>query len=153
MMLKKDNILVITACSLLLFITTATASAALRGNEITSLTIDEPGVATRTSSPVTSGVPVPAGTNINNLSLFDGDQEIPVQISKLKGSSATWVLLDFQISMPQSTRRTLSLRDAAPLANPASPISIADSGSEYVVDTGPLKVVIPYDSFNLFSGI
>ncbi len=153
MMLKKDNILFLTICSLLLFVTTGTVSAALRGNEITSLTIDEPGVANRTSAPVTSGVPVPAGTDINSLSLFDGDQEIPVQISKLKGSSATWVLLDFQVSMPQSTRRTLSLRDAAPLANPASPLSIVDNGSEYIVDTGPLKLVIPYSSFNLFKEV
>ncbi len=49
------------------------------------LTLEEPAGVARVDEPVTSGVPLPPNTQTTTWALFDGAQQIPVQITRLPG--------------------------------------------------------------------
>ena len=116
------------------------------------LTIEEPAGVARTSEPVTSGVPLPPNTQTTTWALFDGAQQIPVQITRLPGRTP-WILLDFQIDVPASGKKTLTLRDTASTVTPSRPLTISEDATQITVVTGPLKVLIKKNLFNLFDAV
>jgi hypothetical protein len=139
---------------ILLIIALVGATARARATSIT-LTVQEPSGIARLNDPVTSGVPI-ATTDTSNVSwaLLDGAREIPVQTRVLFGIRNPWLLLDFQASVAAGATRTYTLvsRPATVTASPALGIDDTGSGSITVV-TGPLKVVIGRNPFNLFDQV
>jgi hypothetical protein len=75
--------------------------ASVAGATDIPLTIAEPAGVTRVQEYVTSGVPLPAGTQTANWSLWNGAQEIPVQVTPL-GGRTPWILLDFATDPPRA---------------------------------------------------
>ena len=116
------------------------------------LTIEEPAGVARVDEPVTSGVPLPPNTQTTTWALFDGAQQIPVQITRLPGRTP-WILLDFQVDVPASGKKTLILRDTAPTAPPPKPVTISEDATQITVVTGPLKVIVKKNPFNLFDAV
>ena len=117
------------------------------------ITVEEPADIDRTQEPITSGIPLPPGTSqTNQWALFDGSLEIPVQVTALKGKTP-WILLDFQLSLGDSEKKTLTLRDSSPGVSPQHPLEITDNTSQISVVTGPLKVLINKNTFNLFETV
>jgi len=126
------------------------------------LTVQEPGAAARVAEPVTSGVPLPPGTQATSWALFDGSREIPVQVTKLRGR-VPWILLDFQVDIGSGQSKTLTLKEQAPqpaaadLAPTAPPTrrTVVLAGSDKVIEgvpeketweyRGPLRAVLRVD--------
>jgi chitodextrinase len=116
------------------------------------LTVREQGGAARVADAVTTGVPLPAGTQTTSWSLWDGSQEVPVQIQRLQGK-ANWILVDFQTSLASNGVKTLTLRDVAPQASPAPAIQKTETATTLTLNTGPLALTIRKDAFNLFENV
>jgi hypothetical protein len=126
--------------------------ASVAGATDIPLTIAEPAGVTRVQEYVTSGVPLPAGTQTANWSLWNGAQEIPVQVTPL-GGRTPWILLDFATDLPASGSRTLTLRDAPGAAQPQAPIVITEDATQIAVVTGPMRAVLRKDVFDLVEGV
>lgn len=116
------------------------------------ITVAEPAGASRVNAPITSGIPLPPGTQINKWSLWEGDRQIPLQFSSMQGS-ATWLLLDFQASINPGTEKTFVLRDIASAELPAKPVAIDENELRILVRTGPLQVQISKTVFNLLDSV
>jgi hypothetical protein len=132
------------------------------------LTVQEPGAGARTAEPVTSGVPLPPGTQTSDWALFDGNREIPLQITPLRGR-VPWILLDFQLDIGSGQTKKLLLKEQAPqpagpnLAPTAPPTrrTVVLAGSDKVIEgvperetweyRGPLRAVLRVDG--RFDGI
>lgn len=131
----------------------AIASTQASATSIT-LTVQEPSGVARVNDPVTSGVPIATGDTSNVWSLFDGTREIPVQTRVLFGIRNPWLLLDFKASVDASVTSTYTLLSQTPTVTASPALSIDDAGpSSITVTTGPLKVVIGKNPFNLFDGV
>ncbi|MCG3180725.1 MAG: hypothetical protein BIFFINMI_03088 [Phycisphaerae bacterium] len=120
------------------------------------LTVTEHYGETRTSQPVTSGVPLPEGAfkDVDKLRLLDADgNEVPCQFAPtvrwFRDRSVRWVLLDFQASQPAFTLRQFSLRDDGPAKPIENPIVVEDQADRIVVTTGPLRFAVRKKNFNL----
>src|SRR5215510_4221995 len=108
------------------------------------LSIEEGSGITRTSEPVTIGVPFPQGAVVDPsfLTLWDNNEQLlPLQTQTLASwfdGSAKWVLLDFQASVEANTQTFYQLRLAAEKLTPCqSPRpSIKESVEHILVDTG-----------------
>ena len=94
------------------------------------LTVQEPGAAARVAEPVTSGVPLPPGTQATSWALFDGSREIPVQVTKLRGR-VPWILLDFQLDIGSGRSKALTLKEQAPQPAAADLAPTAPPGDEF----------------------
>ena len=116
------------------------------------LTLAEPAGVARVREPITSGVPLPSGTQTASWSLWNGAQEIPVQVTPLSGRTP-WILLDFATDLPASGSRTLTLRDTPSSAQSPSPIVITEDATQIAVVTGPMRAVLRKDVFDLVEGI
>jgi hypothetical protein len=116
------------------------------------LTIQEPAGIARTNESITSGIPLPPGTQTTNWSLWDGTTEIPVQITKLQGRTP-WILLDFQTSIPGNGAKILTLKDVPSSKTPSQSITISEDTNQIMVTTGPLKTTLSKTNFNLFNAI
>jgi hypothetical protein len=126
------------------------------------ISVQEPAGTSRTAEPVTSGVPLPAGTQTTRWALFDGNKEIPVQVTPL-GGRVPWILLDFQVDVGSGQTKVLTLKEQEPQVTlpalapsaPATKRSVTLAGSsapiEGVPDTetweyrGPLRAVLRVD--------
>lgn len=115
------------------------------------LTVHEPGGVARTAEPVTSGVPLPPGTQTSGWALFDGNREIPLQITPLRGR-VPWILLDFQLDIGSGQTKKLVLKEQAPQAAgpdlaptvPPTRRSVVLAGSDKVVEGTPEQEVWEY---------
>lgn len=116
------------------------------------LTVAEPTGVSRSGEPVTSGVPLPSGMQTTTWALFDGAAQIPVQITNLPGRTP-WILLDFQTDVASSAQKTLTLRDVPSTASPANPVTVVEDTAQITVTTGPLKVLIRKNPFNMFDAV
>lgn len=126
------------------------------------LSVQEPAGTGRTAEPVTSGVPLPAGTTSTRWALFDGNKEIPLQVTPLRGR-VPWILLDFQVDVGSGQTKTLTLKEQEPQVSlpplaPTAPatkrfVTLAGSAApiEGVPDKetweyrGPLRAVLRVD--------
>lgn len=126
------------------------------------LTVQEPGAAARVAEPVTSGVPLPPGTQTTSWALFDGSREIPVQVTKLAGR-VPWILLDFQLDIGSGRSKVLTLKEQtpqppAPDLTPTAPPTrrtVVLAGSDKIIEgvpeketweyRGPLRAVLRVD--------
>ena len=79
----------------------------------------------RLAEPVTSGVPLPPGTQQRDWSLWDGSRELPLQVAPL-GGETPWLLLDFQVDLPALGAKTLTLREGRGSATAAHPAMISN---------------------------
>jgi hypothetical protein len=116
------------------------------------LTLEEPDGITRSNEPVTSGIPLPSGTQTTNWSLWDGTHQIPLQVTRLQGGTP-WILLDFQINVSASGKKNLILRDTPSTVSPAKPLTIFEDSSQIIVITGPIKILMKKNPFNLFEAV
>ncbi len=116
------------------------------------LSLEEPDGVARISEPLSSGVPLPPGTQISTWSLWDGASEIPVQVTQLPGRSR-WILVDCQVNLQPSERKTLILRDQTASATPPNPLQYTEDAISSSITTGPLQVVISKTAFNLFDRV
>ena len=126
------------------------------------LSVQEPAGTGRTAEPVTSGVPLPAGTTSTRWALFDGNKEIPLQVTPLRGR-VPWIVLDFQVDVGSGQTKTLTLKEQEPQVSlpplaPTAPatkrfVTLAGSAApiEGVPDKetweyrGPLRAVLRVD--------
>ena len=116
------------------------------------LTVKEPAGITRDNEPITSGIPLPEGTQTANWSLWKNNQQIPVQLTTLPGR-APWLLLDFQDSVEAFGNSNLILRDIASTVAHPTPLQFTEDQNQVEVATGPLKVQINKQIYNLFETI
>lgn len=116
------------------------------------ITVQEPAGISRTAEQVTSGIPLPPGTQTSSWSLWSGGLEIPLQKTTLPGR-IPWILLDFQVDLPASGKASLTLRDTASAVQHATPVTISEDASSIQVVTGPLKAQIGKDPFNLLDTV
>jgi hypothetical protein len=132
------------------------------------LSVHEPGAGARTAEPITSGVPLPPGTQTTAWALFDGNREIPLQITPLRGR-VPWILLDFQLDIGSGQTKNLVLKEQAPQAAgpnlapvvPPTRRTVVLAGSDKVIEgvperetweyRGPLRSVLRVDG--RFEGI
>lgn len=138
-------------CFLFALIAMAACCEIISAQEIT-LTVEEPAGVNRISEAVTSGIPLPVGTQTQNWSLFDGTRQIPVQVTRLPGRTP-WMLLDFQVDVPASGTKSLLLRGVPSSVSPNKPLVINEDAAQIIVITGPLKLLIKKNPFNLFESV
>ena len=103
--------------------------------------VQEPAGIARVSEPVSGGISLPAGMfrpGEANFALYEGDRQIPLQVSELvvgpKGF-VRWVLLDFQLHIEANETRTLTLKTGATI-KPGRALKVVQSEESVKVDTG-----------------
>ncbi|MGQ9662641.1 MAG: exo-rhamnogalacturonan lyase family protein [Kiritimatiellia bacterium] len=111
------------------------------------LTVREAANIARTAEPASGGIPLPAKTFRagQQFALFDGAQEIPVQVLPLvvdAGNYLRWILVDFQTDIAARGVKTFKLRDVAPSISPATPLQVVEDSSGIEIDTGAVRVRI-----------
>ena len=121
--------------------------------------VEEPIGVERQNAPVSGGICLPADqfARTTEFSLWDGDREVPVQISPLvidRAGNLRWVLLDFQASLLPRQKKVFRLKAEASRASHPSPLEVRET-SEYVeVKTGPLQFRLSRrEPFGLFSSV
>lgn len=123
------------------------------------LEVEEPVGVSRENAPVCGGVCLPAGRfDVSTpFSLWDGEHEVPVQVTPLvidRAGRLRWILVDFQISVPARGKKTLTLRPVRPRATCQRPLRITEDETAVTIDTGPLLVQISKrDEFSIFSKV
>lgn len=116
------------------------------------LEVEEPDGIPRKAEPVTSGIPLQIPSQQTDWSLWDGNQEIPVQITALPGRTP-WILVDFQVSLAPFEKRSFTLKKIPPSSNPKQTLTITEDSKQIIVNTGPLRILIGKDPFNLISRV
>ncbi len=119
------------------------------GTGVITLTVTEHGGVDRAGAPVTSGVPVPAELAGGAWALFDGPTQVPLQTTLLPARGAPWLLLDFQTTLAAGATRTYTLRPQFATAAPATPVTVVEDAQRITVTTGPLRVEVGRQDFNL----
>lgn len=114
------------------------------------LTVEEPSGVPRVHELVTSGVPVPPAEASGPWALFDGERELPVQVTPLGGRRPAWLLLDFPLDVEANGVRRLTLRQGASRATAPDTLVIRDDASGASVATGRLRVTLSRDGFDPF---
>ncbi|MCX7590428.1 MAG: DUF6288 domain-containing protein [Kiritimatiellae bacterium] len=123
------------------------------------LTVEERLGVSRLAEPVTSGVPFPKGALKDILSLRLVDQSgrsVPAQFTLVnkwwQDGSVKWVHLDFQPTVMAGSKAVFTLKDGgSAVASPSlKKVSVARSGSDYIVNTGLLQFRVRQEGFNLF---
>jgi len=123
------------------------------------LHIDEPVGVERTDWPVRGGIPFPRGAvkSIANFRLLDdaGDP-VPFQATRLAvwpDGSLKWVLFDFNAHLRATKGATYRLEYGKGVKAPSEgkKILARDDGRRIVVDTGPLKFIVPKSGGKLIS--
>ncbi len=149
---------------LILFAVAATPSSTLAAKAVLEstlevpLSIQEPSGVDRVEDPVTSGIPLPKGSqkDTDGLLLIDKatNRSIPCQytvLSRWPDGSIKWLLLDFFCTVKASQKAEYLLVDHLPKIDAAkrqhapeiaTSITIKDAANEIRVDTGPLRFSI-----------
>lgn len=124
-------------CLLVIVLSFASASQAI---EI-PLTVAEPAGITRQSEPVSGGISLPAETfkpGTVELTLYEGDKQIPLQVTELvvgpKGF-VRWVLLDFQLDIEAGETKKLALKTGSAIASKHR-LKVVEAGTNVRVETG-----------------
>lgn len=114
----------------------------------------------RVQEPVTVGIPIPKGvlTEACRLSLVEPiEKTIPLQATSLStwsDNSIKWLLLDFQIDIKERQVKELLLQQTEEQSFfPEYGLTIQESETELVVDTGSVSFYIPTDIFRPFSQV
>ena len=121
-----------------------------------TLTVTDPSNLARINNPVTSGVPISPGDTLPTVQwrLIGPSGEIPVQTKALYGIRNPWLLVDFVASVGANGSATYTLESVAPSVTASPALTIDESNpSKIIVVTGPLKVVIGLNPFNLFDEV
>lgn len=114
--------------------------------------------------PVTSGVPLPEGSVFPDKAAGqpplrlrdDKGREIPAQfkvLSRWPDGSIKWVLLDFQVSVPEERELPIFLEDGGQGNVKVSPLKIIEDKEGISVDTGVMKFTVSKKRFNLFDEV
>jgi len=144
-------------CSLLCVLAFFPGLSLLAAELSLPITVEEPAGLARKSGPVSGGIPLPKATFKKGqaFALFDGDREVPVQISPLvvdPDGTLRWVLVDFQTDLKAREKKTLTLKAAEPGAKPAAALKVTADAAGVTVDTGKIKFTIARDKpFSLFT--
>jgi len=107
--------------------------------------------------PVTSGVPLAAGTVKKNegLALRRGQTQLPLQWEPLAfwpDGSVKWALLDFQTGLGKDKSAELRLsKGKSPAA--AEPVKVSKAKGKVTINTGSLRMVLLEDDFRLFNEV
>lgn len=123
------------------------------------LEVKEPVGVARENAPVCGGVCLPAGRFDPSIpfSLWEGDREVPVQVSPLvidHAGQLRWILVDFQTSLPARGEKTLTLRPIHPRVTCSQPLRFSEDERIVSINTGPLIVEInKREAFSLFSKV
>ena len=119
--------------------------------------LEESGVA-RPASPISFGFPCPEGGvfDLSRLRALSAEgREIPAQFTATSfwpDGSLKWILVDFQADLKPGEDRacTIELGSAVKREAPRSPLEVNDEAGQVTVVTGPLRVVLDKQRFNLF---
>lgn len=125
---------------------TSTAVAEEMSLPIT-LTVTEPAGVARMAAPVSGGIPMPWGVYAKRqaFAVFDGQQEIPAQVSPLvvdEKGFLRWVLVDFQTDLRPKQVKTFTLKAMRASARPARALKVTDTAEKLTVDTGKIAFSI-----------
>lgn len=107
----------------------------------------------RPAEPVTSGVPIAAGTlrDTAQLRVLQDGQEIPAQFfvtARWPDNSIRWLLLDVLADLPAGGSRVVILQSGAP-ARPLSGITVRDEPGALTIDTGAATFVFAKSEFRV----
>jgi hypothetical protein len=117
-----------------------------------TVTVREPLGLSRTSWPVSTGVPFPAGsvTDASQLVVYDDtDAPRPVQsrvLSQWPDGSVRWALLDWAADLAPRQERQYRVAPGFPVT-PVRAVRVYDQNDRIDVDTGPLQFSIPKRRF------
>ncbi|MBM3502087.1 MAG: hypothetical protein FJX74_25830, partial [Armatimonadetes bacterium] len=132
-------------------------TGSLRGRRIEVSVLEEAGVA-RPASPISFGFPCPEGGvfDLRRLrALNDAGEVLPAQFTATAfwpDGSLKWVLVDFLTALAPNEEQTVTVEvgTSAPREDAASPLQVEDAADRLTVVTGPLRVVLDKQRFNLF---
>ncbi len=115
---------------------------------LVNLSVEESAGVARANANIRSGIPLPKGllSPSTPVSLFVGDTPLPTQSKTLSlwdDGSIRWLLMDTTLPIDAAENKQLSLRRASSSATTPSAITLQQSSSHIIVDTGRLKVEIP----------
>jgi len=127
------------------------ASCSAHAGEI-PLTVAEP-VGTARSEVASGGIPLPEGKykDPSVFSLWDGDKEIPVQVSpivKYPDGSLHWALVSFPVSLEAGGTKTFTLKDTPGRAAPVHPVVVVEQAGKVTISNGIVSVVVNKDRFD-----
>jgi len=116
------------------------------------LTVAEPAGIAR-SEVASGGIPLPEGKYRDpaGFSLWDGDEEIPVQVSpivKYADGSLHWVLVSFPVSLEANGRKTFTLKDTPGKTAPTNPVVVTEAGGKVTISNSLVSVVVNKDKFD-----
>ncbi|MFW6157725.1 MAG: hypothetical protein ACOC8E_00035 [Planctomycetota bacterium] len=114
------------------------------------ITVEEPAGVGRSAEPVSGGVPLPAKTVKKGqaFALFDGEKELPVQVSPLvidEQGYLRWILLDFQADLKRNETKTLTLKAVKPAAEPNQALKTTVAAEAVQIETGKVTIRIAKD--------
>ena len=115
--------------------------------------VSEPAGAARGAETVSGGIPMPEGVykDPSKFSLYNGDKEIPVQVSptiKYPDGSLHWVLVSFPVSLDANASKTFTLKDKPSKAKPKNPVTVSEDGVLVKISNGIVSFSINKDNFN-----
>jgi hypothetical protein len=123
------------------------------------LTVTEPAGVARQGAPVSGGIPLPWGVYPRQqaFAVFDGDDEIPVQVSPLVVDAQgflRWILVDFQTELQPGQLKKFTLEAKRGSARPARVLRVTDTADVLNIDTGKIAFTISKTQpFSLFSSV
>ncbi|MHC4745380.1 MAG: hypothetical protein ACYS8Z_25995, partial [Planctomycetota bacterium] len=142
--MKEDTMRVVNAC---VFVFVLSLTSALSAIEIPLTVVESAGIARR-GEPVSGGVSLPGEMfepGEVELALYDGDKQIPLQVTELvvgpKGF-VRWLLLDFQLDIEADETKKLVLRTGPPMP-PKQRLRFVETDASVKVDTGEIAFDIP----------
>ena len=144
-------------CMCVMLLTVLLASTAALALDI-KLAVEEPSGAARRGEVVSGGIPLPQGAckDASAFSLFDGETELPVQVSpivKYPDGSLHWALVSFPVSMPANAKRRFRLRDVRGKAIAANPVVVKEKGDIVDVSNGLVGFRLNKARFNGFESL
>ena len=125
------------------------------------LTVAEPSGVTRSSCPVTSGIPLRRGAlrDADRVALFDGQgKPLPLQtevLTRWPDGSIRWLLLDFPIDLRANETSVLKLRYGKDVVaeRPASALRVKEMDDSVTLDTGAIKIEVSKKRFRLLDQV
>lgn len=121
-------------------------------------TVEETAGVARTHEVVSGGIPLPAGKyrDAAAFSLFDGTQEVPVQVSpivKYPDGSLHWALVSFPATVPANGKKTYTLKDQRGRAPVVNPVQVREAGDLVEVSNGLVAFAVNKARFNGFEWV
>lgn len=123
------------------------------------LTVSEGEGLARYAEPVSTGIPLPRGSveDISSLGLIGPDGVVVASqfdvLSTWPDGSPRWVLVSFLARCPPSGNVSYKVTDRAGRQDRVSPLLIEDRAAGLTVTTGPMRVELDKEAFNLFDRV